>query len=75
MWLISVVWMVAATVFLLFFAYRRVDYTNELWWQFEFNANAPRSLRAMMGVAVAGLGIALWQLLRPSPGAPVLPSH
>ncbi|HEY5760129.1 MAG TPA: bifunctional lysylphosphatidylglycerol flippase/synthetase MprF [Steroidobacter sp.] len=74
-WLISVVWMVAATVFLLFFVYRRVDYTNELWWQFEFNANAPRSLRAMMGVAVAGLGIALWQLLRPSSGAPVLPSH
>ncbi len=32
-WLISVVWMVGATVFLLFFAYRRVDYTNELWWQ------------------------------------------
>lgn len=73
-WLISVVWMVVATVFLLFFAYRRVDYTNELWWQFEFNANAPRSLRAMMGVMVAGWGIALWQLLRPSAGAPALPS-
>jgi phosphatidylglycerol lysyltransferase len=73
-WLISVVWVVAATVFLLFFAYRRVDYSNELWWQFEFNANAPRSLRAMMGVMVAGLGVALWQLLRPSPGAPALPS-
>ncbi len=74
-WLISVVWMVAAAVFLLFFVYRRVDYTNELWWQFEFNAHAPRSLRAMMGVALAGLGIALWQLLRPSPGEPALPSR
>ena len=74
-WLISVVWMVAATVFLLLFVYRRVDYTSELWWQFEFNANAPRSLRAMMGVMVAGLGVALWQLLRPSPGAPALPSN
>ncbi|MBL8272122.1 MAG: bifunctional lysylphosphatidylglycerol flippase/synthetase MprF [Steroidobacter sp.] len=72
-WLISVVWMVAATVFLLFFVYRSVDYTNELWWQFEFNANAPRSLRAMVGVVVAGFGIALWQLLRPSPGEPDLP--
>lgn len=74
-WLLSVVWMVAAAVFLLLFAYRRIDYTNELWWQFEFNANAPRSLRAMVGVMVAGLGIALWQLLRPSPGAPALPSE
>lgn len=73
-WLISVVWMVVAAVFLLFFVYRRVDYTNELWWQFEFNAHAPRSLRAMMGVIIAGLGIALWQLLRPSPGEPALPS-
>ena len=72
-WLISVVWMVAATVFLLFFVYRRVDYTTELWWQFEFDAHAPRSLRAMVGVVVAGLGIALWQLLRPSAGVPSLP--
>jgi len=74
-WLISVVWMVAATVFLLFFVYQRVDYTNELWWQFEFDGHAPRSLRAMMGVALAGVGFALWQLLRPSPGEPSLPSN
>lgn len=73
-WLISVVWMVAAAGFLLSFVYQRVDFTNELWWQFEFNAHAPRSLRAMMGVVVAGLGIALWQLLRPSSGEPALPS-
>jgi phosphatidylglycerol lysyltransferase len=73
-WLISIVWMVAATVFLLLFVYRRVDYANELWWQFEFDAHAPRSLRATMGVMVAGLGVALWQLLRPAPGAPALPS-
>lgn len=73
-WLISVVWMVAAAGFLLVFVYQRVDYTNELWWQFEFDAHAPRSLRAMMGVVVFGLGIALWQLLRPSPGEPALPS-
>src|SRR5690606_19949451 len=73
-WLISVVWMVAAAVFLLLFVYRRVDYSAQLWWQFEFDANAPRSLRAMMGVMVTGLGVALWQLLRPSPGAPSLPT-
>lgn len=74
-WLISVVWMVAATMFLLFFVYRRVDFTTELWWQFEFDAHAPRSLRAMMGVMIVGLAFALWQLLRPSPGAPSLPNQ
>ncbi|HEY0939177.1 MAG TPA: bifunctional lysylphosphatidylglycerol flippase/synthetase MprF [Steroidobacter sp.] len=74
-WLISVVWMVVATAFLLLFVYRRVDFSSELWWQFEFDANAPRSLRAMMGVVVTGFGVALWQLLRPSPGAPSLPTE
>lgn len=73
-WLISVVWMVAVTAFLLLFAYREVDYTSQLWWQFEFDAHAPRSLRAMLGVALLGGGFALWQLLRPSPGEPDLPS-
>ena len=74
-WLISVTWMVTATLFVLLFVYRRVEYTNELWWQFEFDANAPRSLRAMMGVMVVGLGFSLWQLLRPAPGAPPLPTE
>lgn len=74
-WLISVVWMVAATVFLLLFVYREVDFTDQLWWQFEFDAHAPRSLRAMVGVVLAGGGVALWQLLRPSPGEPALPSN
>ena len=58
---------------ILFFAYREVAYDRELWWVFEFDANAPRGLRAMMGVMLAGLGFAIWQLLRPSPGVPALP--
>lgn len=73
-WLISVVWMLATTAFLFLFAFREIDYTNQLWWQFEFDAHAPRSLRAMLGVVIAGGGVALWQLLRPSPGEPALPS-
>lgn len=73
-WLISVVWMVATTALVLLFAFREVDFTNQLWWQFEFDAHAPRSLRAMLGVVLVGGGVALWQLLRPSPGEPPLPS-
>ena len=73
-WILSIAWVVAACVLILFFAYREVAYDRELWWVFEFDANAPRGLRAMMGVMLAGLGFALWQLLRPSPGAPALPA-
>ena len=72
-WIVSIAWVLAATVLILFFAYREVAYDRELWWVFEFDANAPRGLRAMMGVMLAGLGFALWQLLRPSPGVPALP--
>jgi len=72
-WLLAMAWVVAACVFLLFFVYKEVDYKQELWWQFEFDAQAPRSLRAMVGVILAGLGVALWQLLRPSAGSPALP--
>ncbi|HEY7642483.1 MAG TPA: bifunctional lysylphosphatidylglycerol flippase/synthetase MprF [Steroidobacteraceae bacterium] len=72
-WILSIAWVVAACVLILFFAYREVAYDRELWWVFEFDANAPRGLRAMIGVMLAGLGFALWQLLRPSPGMPALP--
>ena len=58
-WLLSIAWVVAASVLILFFAYRQVAYDRELWWVFEFDANAPRGLRAMMGVMLAGLDVAL----------------
>ena len=73
-WIVSIAWVVAVTVLILFFAYREVQYDRELWWVFEFDANAPRALRAVLGVMLAGLGFAIWQLLRPSPGMPALPS-
>jgi phosphatidylglycerol lysyltransferase len=74
-WFLAITWIVAACVFLLFFVYRDVDYDRQLWWQFEFDADAPRSLRALMGVVLAGMGFSLWQLLRPSAGAPALPTE
>ncbi len=65
-WLLSVAVIIAALTGLLFFAYRDVDYTQQLWWQFEFDGHAPRSLRALVAVALLALAIALRQLLRPS---------
>lgn len=73
-WLLSIIAVVTASTFLLVFVYRNVDYGHELWWRFAFDAHAPRSLRAMTGVAIATLGIALWRLLRSAPRAPALPS-
>ncbi len=73
-WVLAIGWIIVACVFLMFFVYRDVAYQHQLWWQFEFDADAPRSLRALMGVMLAGLGFSLWQLLRPAAGAPSMPT-
>lgn len=73
-WLVSIVGVIAACLVLLLFVYRQVDFTHELWWQFEFDAHAPRSLRAMTGVAIATLGLALWRLFHSAPQIPTRPS-
>ena len=48
------------------FAYRNVRYQNDLWWQFAFEAAAPRSLRALLLAAMVAAVYGLWRLLRPS---------
>lgn len=73
-WWISIALIVASCVWLLLFVYRDVEYAHQLWWQFEFDAHAPRSLRALVGVALTVLAIALWQLLRAPTGRIQKPS-
>ena len=45
--------MVVASVGLGLFAFRHVEYSSELWWRFEVEQDAPRFLRATVGVLVA----------------------
>ncbi|GHC76326.1 hypothetical protein GCM10007320_15460 [Pseudorhodoferax aquiterrae] len=74
-WLLAVGGVLAACVWILFFAYQEVAYSNRLWWQFELDAQAPRSLRALLGVALGALAIGLWQLMRPPAGAVAPPTR
>ncbi|HEY4069593.1 MAG TPA: bifunctional lysylphosphatidylglycerol flippase/synthetase MprF [Burkholderiaceae bacterium] len=67
-WFLALGGVIAACVWVLFFAYREVGYSSHLWWQFELDAQAPRSLRALLGIALAALAFGLWQLLRPPAG-------
>jgi phosphatidylglycerol lysyltransferase len=73
-WWLSIVLVLAACVWLLFFVYRDVDYVREVWWQFEFDGHAPRSLRALFGVAMVVIIVALHQLLREPGGKPHPPT-
>jgi phosphatidylglycerol lysyltransferase len=65
-WMIAVLLVLGASVWLVLFAYRHVPYERDLWWQFEFEASAPRSLRALLLAAMIAAAYALWRLLRPS---------
>jgi phosphatidylglycerol lysyltransferase len=66
-WLAAVLSVVLASVVLGLFAFQHVEYSRELWWQFAFEAEASRFLRASVGVGVALLVFGLSRLLRPAP--------
>lgn len=57
-----------------YIGFRNVDYSHNLWWQFAFEAEASRMLRASFFAAVTVLGFVLWRMLRtparPSPPIP-----
>ncbi|MBZ8140654.1 hypothetical protein CLD22_12185 [Rubrivivax gelatinosus] len=73
-WLLALAGVVAGCIGVLFFAYQEVNYANRLWWQFEFDAQAPRSLRALLAVTLACLGFSAWQLLLPTAGDAARPT-
>ncbi|MCY1045674.1 bifunctional lysylphosphatidylglycerol flippase/synthetase MprF [Corallococcus sp. bb12-1] len=65
-WLLATVAVVGASVWLGFFSYRHVDYSHDLWWRFTFSGDAPRFLRASVGVLGATALFGLAALLRPA---------
>jgi phosphatidylglycerol lysyltransferase len=74
-WLAAMGTLLVTAAALLFFVYKEVAYTHELWWQFELSGEAPRSLRAMVGILLtAGFG-AGWMLLRPFAGSTARPTR
>lgn len=72
-WIGAVTVVVAGTLWLGFFSYRNVDYAHALWWQFAFDADAPRFLRASVAMILVGMGYAVMQLLRTIPPVPPPP--
>lgn len=58
----------------LLFVYRDVEYSHDLWWQFEFSAEAPRGLRAVLGLVIFAGAFSTWSLMRPARGAIAAPT-
>jgi phosphatidylglycerol lysyltransferase len=66
-WVAAFFLVLAMAAWLVLFAYRHLPYDNELWWQFAFQASAPRSLRASLLAVMIGSAYGLWRVLRPAP--------
>jgi phosphatidylglycerol lysyltransferase len=65
-WLVTVAVMIGLSIWIGFFAYKHVDYQNDLWWQFAERGDASRFLRASFAVAVLLTCVAFHRLFRPA---------
>lgn len=65
-WGVAVMVVLVVAAWFGFFVHKHTEYSRELWWEFSFFGDAPRFLRASVGVAVAALALAVWHLLSPS---------
>ena len=72
-WMIAVAAVIAGSIWLGLFAHRHVEYSSELWWQFELNGDAPRFLRASVLVILLFTLVSARQLLLPRARRPALP--
>lgn len=73
-WIVAIVAAFGASLWIGVFAYRHVDYANELWWQVALHDDAPRFLRASLGAAVVLFAFGVARLLRPLPHLTEAPS-
>jgi phosphatidylglycerol lysyltransferase len=67
-WWLFIALTLAASVWLLFFAYQHVEYDHYLWWQVALGAegDASRSLRSAVLLCVLAFALGLHQLFRPA---------
>ncbi|HKG95807.1 MAG TPA: bifunctional lysylphosphatidylglycerol flippase/synthetase MprF [Gemmatimonadaceae bacterium] len=65
-WVAAVALVLAGTLWLGFFSYKHVPYSDELWWRFALRGDAPRFLRASVGAVGLAVAVAFNRLLRPA---------
>lgn len=73
-WIAAVVGAIAASVWLGLFAFQHVEYSRQLWWEFELTSDASRYLRASVGAAVVVVLFAVRRLVSHAPHESPLPT-
>jgi phosphatidylglycerol lysyltransferase len=66
-WVATVLGVVGASVWLGLFAFKHVDYSQQLWWQFALRGETSRFLRGSVGAAVVMVLFGVARLVRPAP--------
>jgi phosphatidylglycerol lysyltransferase len=66
-WMAAVVAALAASVWLGFFAFKHVEYSNDLWWQFALQGEASRFLRGAVAASTVVLLVAVARLIGHAP--------
>jgi phosphatidylglycerol lysyltransferase len=69
-WIAAVAAALVASVWLGLFAFKHVEYSQDLWWQFELEGNASRFLRGSVGAATVVLLFAMGRLIGHAPTRP-----
>jgi phosphatidylglycerol lysyltransferase len=72
-WSVAVVLVIGSSIWLGTFVHEYHEYSRELWWQFSLFGDAPRFLRASVGVVAGSLFFAVAHLMRPARPRPLLP--
>ncbi len=65
-WILTVILVLVSSIWLGLFSFKRVQYSNDLWWQFALHGDASRFLRASVGVVITSMMFGLARLMRPS---------
>ncbi len=65
-WIATILVVMIGSAWLATFAFKHVEYSHELWWAFALRAEAPRSMRAIVGAIALLVIVAIARLLRPA---------
>ena len=71
-WIASIAGVIAMAVWIGIVSYRHLGYSDELWWTFALEGDAPRMLRASLAVIVLGTAYVTWNMLRPAQPEPAV---
>lgn len=64
-WILSIGAVILLTIFLGFFSFRDVKYSDELWWQFTLNNGAPMFMRASLVSVIIFIAFLMLRMFRP----------